>query len=579
MISLTILLVLSWTFQVYGEYVLLFGDSLDRIALFQHCDSHGSVQGGAVTLSNWQRSIPVSNEVVTHCLTRDGDIIAFIHLFGSSLKGPYFQGSYYHKGIRKEDFDTEVRLQEGIEEFHKRYQTLPDRILFHTTSLDASSNAIFPPFPSSSRRKAVTAIISSAVGVAAIATAAKSNKPSTSKTSVEPMDPHTWQTLENEGLEKFRNNTLHWMQTFSKLLTQVGEREKTTRKTQTKFILRASPAPVDDDLPLSFAVQSGAAANESIHIKGGIGHRIARMNAILQELVASQSLSDSISNWHYYDLDSDLWSLHSSDTDKKSRGDERLFFDHFHPAKLFLSRYIEKILGLRYSSFMHSPSYPSSSVTPFFPRIDLCSSSTVSPSSSSSVSSSSGNSDGESVMPQRSPVRHRFHHVTAPLPMVPPYDDLLVFDNQEEAPSVSLPKLEDIVLHCGRIQINLVSLSEREGEEQLYFAASSSHRPNASTPARFLWQGVDKMWIHTQLLSLKGDVYHIPQAQSILLLEKARVNAALVQTTLSSSISHSYPLSLSPMTKFLKDSERDRVKEKTVRVLDSTGQHCYLLME
>ena len=120
------------------EYLLLFGDSIDRMALYHYCEQAGTFHGNYRMLE-WNVNHTVESHLSAHCVTHapSNDILAFVHLFGSQPEHPYM-----HVG-GDDSFDTSYRIPLGLRLFREKFGTFPTRILFHTTKWEKGSPYLF----------------------------------------------------------------------------------------------------------------------------------------------------------------------------------------------------------------------------------------------------------------------------------------------------------------------------------------------------------------------------------------------------------------------------------------------------
>ena len=69
-----------------GEYVLLFGDSLNRNALRDYCELHGEQHGTQFQLVHHNNE-SMESQMGYVCENRYGDMIMYVHIFNSGLDG------------------------------------------------------------------------------------------------------------------------------------------------------------------------------------------------------------------------------------------------------------------------------------------------------------------------------------------------------------------------------------------------------------------------------------------------------------------------------------------------------------
>lgn len=164
-------------------------------------------------------------------------------------------------------------------------------------------------------------------------------------------------------MKVFEGYTRHWVDYFHNLtLCEPGMRH-------TKLILRTTPASHEYFL-------------------------LEVLNDVVRTLVRSRlHYPNGASSVYVYDMHEDLWWV--SDFDQVVN--PHMFLDETHPCRLFLLRYVEKLLGLRYSAHIGRSDAHLTTLSerdterererPFFPRHDLCT--TV-------VNGGSGSSEGSS---------------------------------------------------------------------------------------------------------------------------------------------------------------------------------------
>ena len=106
--------------------LFLLGDSLNRIMIDDAC---GALGGTAQRwTSGFEYRVDASPDKL--CVTADG-VIAFLNIYGSAPKGPYYGGHSSNKSVDDPWADTELRVQHGLDQFTEKFGA-PNFVIFRS---------------------------------------------------------------------------------------------------------------------------------------------------------------------------------------------------------------------------------------------------------------------------------------------------------------------------------------------------------------------------------------------------------------------------------------------------------------
>ena len=106
--------------------LFLLGDSLNRIMIDDAC---GALGGSAQRwTSGFEYRVDASPDKL--CVTADG-VIAFLNIYGSAPRGPYYGGHSSNKSVDDPWADTELRVQHGLDQFTEKFGA-PNFIIFRS---------------------------------------------------------------------------------------------------------------------------------------------------------------------------------------------------------------------------------------------------------------------------------------------------------------------------------------------------------------------------------------------------------------------------------------------------------------
>ncbi len=276
-----------------GEYVLFLGDSIDRNGIRDYCEYHGAAFGNQYDLI-FHNNLSVDSLISFHCENRFGDILAYVHLFNSGYDDEE-SGAITNSGV--DAGSTRERIEKALTIFRNKYSggRQPDKILLHTSNWD------------------------------------RRYQPYSQPGGIDAMDRSRFELeatfLQPEGVIPFYDNLrahVRHLKGITSFVTSSGWHS------HSRIILRSAPLPA-----------LGTVSDPT-------NCTMAHFNTASKIIAQEEGLE-------YYDLDTDLWSVADFQCGcrRSYRFHRLLFYDDIHPNRVLSSRFIEKILGLRFSRYYY----------------------------------------------------------------------------------------------------------------------------------------------------------------------------------------------------------------------------------
>jgi hypothetical protein len=334
--------------QLRGEYVLFLGDTLDRNGIRDYCEFHGSQHGTQYQL-DFHNNNTVSSMMGFSCENRFGDVLTHVHLFNSEVEDENESAIYNISDPNSSPGSTASRILQALTLFREKYphRRQPDKIVLHTSHWDRSFPQ-FAPFLTSQEKHKLDNTFANDEGAVIfyhhMKILVKFIKTTLLADEIEAM--------------KQKNDRFDQDSQQDQQFSNTSQTIRRNRLLKTRIILRSSPLPVLKDIADPLNVTLGY------------------FNAISKQVAHEENLE-------FYDYDADIWSIADYQCGCRDSFYHSLFFrDDIHPNRVLSSRYIEKILGLRFTRFYYdyryqfSPSSPGNSMplhlNMFVPRLELC---------------------------------------------------------------------------------------------------------------------------------------------------------------------------------------------------------------
>jgi hypothetical protein len=305
---LIILLVQVSCIRVYSIRLFLIGDSIDRKIVEQLCDSeacggtlnenwapgqlHYGNQEKNKIVNPWDFRIYKAPTSICDCL-KTNDSIAFLHIFGASAEGPYYNGWRNTKADQL--VDSKPRIDAALQIFYAQFPP-PDRIVFHTGQWE----------------------------IHRIHTVLQSPNSTNWALNAYRDQSHTVQDLENDKvwleacLTEYERNMNERMQQIQQLATRLS-----------------GAHPVSFGMRTTVFNPQGSTNDNSV--RGGA--LVHGFNQIVRRMSAQRAAT-------LYDYDADVWS--TVGWEYSAENAQKLLSDSIHPTPVWSRLAVEKYLYWRY---------------------------------------------------------------------------------------------------------------------------------------------------------------------------------------------------------------------------------------